>query len=165
MSDLGALLEQIDTVTGCHHCGGPLGNSPSGDFCGETCQARWHANRSHPLPDPRAVPGVTVTVRVDTSQAEHALIRAHRLAHGEWQAYFRSPRYPDGDPRATQPVPADSSRDGLPPMVMLRAVPRPVEQLLDTEITGEPDFETERYVCRVIDDRTMTAIYDLDGHS
>lgn len=41
------ILDKIDAATGCQECGGLLGDSPSGDFCGETCQGRWAAQRCH----------------------------------------------------------------------------------------------------------------------
>lgn len=38
------LIERIDTLVGtCQHCQGPLGDSPSEDFCSEKCQQRWQA--------------------------------------------------------------------------------------------------------------------------
>jgi hypothetical protein len=42
-----AALAAIDGVLGpakwCAHCTAPLGNSPSEEFCSETCQHNWHA--------------------------------------------------------------------------------------------------------------------------
>lgn len=43
------ILDQIDTAIGCQQCGGPLRDSPSDDFCGESCQEAWHAGRSDPI--------------------------------------------------------------------------------------------------------------------
>jgi hypothetical protein len=43
------IVEQIDAATGCQHCEGPLGDSPSSDFCSPRCQWRWHAGRAEPL--------------------------------------------------------------------------------------------------------------------
>lgn len=45
MTDLQSTLDAIDAATGCQQCEGPLGNSPSGDFCGEFCQQKWAARR------------------------------------------------------------------------------------------------------------------------
>lgn len=93
------ILDQIDAVTGCQQCAGPLGDSPSGDFCGESCQLAWHANR---------VP------------------RGNRCGQGAgtfWACHLRGPRYPDGDPRADFVVQAGP--DGWPPHTLL--VPRPAE--------------------------------------
>lgn len=42
MSDI---LDAIDAAIGCQQCGGPLGASPSDDFCGEGCQRTWAAAR------------------------------------------------------------------------------------------------------------------------
>ncbi len=42
------LLERIDAAVApaCAVCAGPLGDSPSDDFCGPDCQQVWHAGRS-----------------------------------------------------------------------------------------------------------------------
>lgn len=45
MTDFHSTLDAIDRATGCQQCEGPLGSSPSGDFCGEFCQQRWAALR------------------------------------------------------------------------------------------------------------------------
>lgn len=45
------IIDDIDAAIGCQHCKGPLGDSPSGDFCTPKCQTRWHAARSEPLVD------------------------------------------------------------------------------------------------------------------
>lgn len=46
--DLSAVLADIDMATApvCAQCDGPLGDSPSDDFCRPNCQERWHALRS-----------------------------------------------------------------------------------------------------------------------
>ncbi len=46
-------LAAIDAATGCQQCGGPLGDSPSDDFCGENCQAAWRAERVGTFPELR----------------------------------------------------------------------------------------------------------------
>lgn len=43
------ILATIDAAVGCQHCGGPLGDSPSDDFCGPDHQQAWHAERSDRL--------------------------------------------------------------------------------------------------------------------
>lgn len=45
MTDLQSTLDAIDAATGCQQCEGPLGTSPSGDFCSELCQQTWSAHR------------------------------------------------------------------------------------------------------------------------
>ncbi|WP_037345914.1 hypothetical protein [Sciscionella sediminilitoris] len=40
------ILDQIDAAIGCQQCGRELGDSPSDDFCSESCQQRWHAGRA-----------------------------------------------------------------------------------------------------------------------
>lgn len=45
-------IDQLDAAIGCQQCGGPLGDSPSDDFCGEGCQERWHATRPRRLAGP-----------------------------------------------------------------------------------------------------------------
>jgi hypothetical protein len=35
------IIDRIDAAVGCQQCGGPLGASPSDDFCGEDCQSAW----------------------------------------------------------------------------------------------------------------------------
>lgn len=37
------ILATIDAATGCQQCGGPLGDSPSDDFCRERCRMAWYA--------------------------------------------------------------------------------------------------------------------------
>jgi hypothetical protein len=46
------ILEAIDNAIGCHQCGGSLDGSVSDLFCGEACQATWHARRVGEEPDP-----------------------------------------------------------------------------------------------------------------
>ncbi|MDQ0376544.1 hypothetical protein [Amycolatopsis thermophila] len=36
------IIERIDHAIGCHYCGGPLGDSPSEDFCTYGHQRRWN---------------------------------------------------------------------------------------------------------------------------
>jgi hypothetical protein len=43
------ILSLIDSAVGCQECGGPLGESPSSDFCCEAHQQRWHAKRGEAL--------------------------------------------------------------------------------------------------------------------
>jgi hypothetical protein len=38
-------LAAIDAATGCQWCQGPLGKSPSADFCSQECQEAWHQSR------------------------------------------------------------------------------------------------------------------------
>jgi hypothetical protein len=53
--DVDTTLTAIDqALDGCQHCGGPLGHSPSPDFCSEDCQHAWHA-------DPWAEPAPTAS--------------------------------------------------------------------------------------------------------
>lgn len=40
-----------DQAVGCLQCGGPLGGSPSDDWCGELCQRRWRASQADALPE------------------------------------------------------------------------------------------------------------------
>lgn len=42
------IISAIDSATGCHQCGNPLGSSPSSDFCSEFCQRTWQSNRAAP---------------------------------------------------------------------------------------------------------------------
>lgn len=42
MSDI---LDRIEQALGCQQCQGPLGGSPSDDFCGEKCATAWRAER------------------------------------------------------------------------------------------------------------------------
>lgn len=43
------IIAAIDSATGCQYCGGPLGDSPSDDFCAPRHQAAWLAARTVPL--------------------------------------------------------------------------------------------------------------------
>lgn len=43
------ILAAIDAATGCQQCGGPLGNSPSDDFCRERCRMTWYTARTQVL--------------------------------------------------------------------------------------------------------------------
>lgn len=45
----GDVIARIDAAIGCQHCTGPLGGSPSDDFCSAGCQAAWSAARTTPL--------------------------------------------------------------------------------------------------------------------
>ncbi len=57
------LLGRIDALTElCCHCERPLGESPSPDFCSETCQEEWHEARAEPLAD---VPEIEDTLSPD----------------------------------------------------------------------------------------------------
>lgn len=51
MSDLSRVLDAIDEAIRpvCAHCDGPLGDSPSDDYCGPVCQESWHALRTAAL--------------------------------------------------------------------------------------------------------------------
>lgn len=42
MADLADTLAAIEAATGCQECEGPLGASPSDEFCSEICQGNWH---------------------------------------------------------------------------------------------------------------------------
>lgn len=53
------IITMIDTSIGCQHCGGPLADSPSPDFCSEDCQQTWHTGRVDPLPAPSPPPRFT----------------------------------------------------------------------------------------------------------
>ncbi|OLR92694.1 hypothetical protein BJP25_21975 [Actinokineospora bangkokensis] len=44
------VVAEIDAVMGCQQCGGPLGDSPSGDFCGQACASLWAAQRTGARP-------------------------------------------------------------------------------------------------------------------
>jgi hypothetical protein len=46
-----AFLDKLDAAIGCQECGKQLGLSPSSDFCGQECQAVWHAARVGTVPD------------------------------------------------------------------------------------------------------------------
>jgi len=59
MTDVNGTLVAIDTALEpqqCAQCGGPLGNSPSPDFCSEACQAAWRHNQATPAPARPEVP-------------------------------------------------------------------------------------------------------------
>jgi len=60
MTDVNGTLVAIDTTLGpqqgCAHCGGPLGGSPSPDFCSEGCQAAWRHDQTTPAPARPEVP-------------------------------------------------------------------------------------------------------------
>lgn len=43
------ILAAIDAAVGCQQCGGPLGDSPSTDFCSERCDLSWRARHVEPL--------------------------------------------------------------------------------------------------------------------
>lgn len=43
-------LTRLDAAIGCQQCGGPLGDSPSGDFCDDECQRAWRSQNAEPLP-------------------------------------------------------------------------------------------------------------------
>ncbi|AIJ26377.1 hypothetical protein [Amycolatopsis methanolica] len=45
------IIELIDQAIGCHWCGGPLGDSPSPDFCCEVHQRLWAASRVQVTPE------------------------------------------------------------------------------------------------------------------
>lgn len=45
------ILARIDAAVGCQQCAGPLGDSPSDDFCSTECQNAWHAARTVELVD------------------------------------------------------------------------------------------------------------------
>lgn len=42
-------IAELDAAIGCQQCGSPLGDSPSNDFCTDTCQFAWSAARVDPL--------------------------------------------------------------------------------------------------------------------
>ena len=44
------ILDAIDQAVGCQQCGGPLGDSPSDDFCSPEHQTAWHAQHADTLP-------------------------------------------------------------------------------------------------------------------
>lgn len=46
MTDLQSTLNAIDAATGCQQCEGPLGDSPSPDWCSQDCQEEYFASRS-----------------------------------------------------------------------------------------------------------------------
>lgn len=57
----------------CFQCHGPLGSSPSDDFCSDSCQTAWHskhADHTMSRPRPTAVPHPLggITYPVDPSQ-------------------------------------------------------------------------------------------------
>jgi hypothetical protein len=84
-------IAEFDAAIGCHQCEGPLGDSPSDDFCGEGCQERWHAAHAE---------ATTIQVRWGTPRVRpHPLDTAVATALG-YDAYRR--RYalgvtPDGE--------------------------------------------------------------------
>jgi len=57
------ILAAIDAAVGCQHCGGPLGDSPSDDFCSELCQATYAAQIVGAEPDPQLLPLVECKTR------------------------------------------------------------------------------------------------------
>jgi hypothetical protein len=76
---LDTTVAAIDAATGCQHCGGPLGTSPSTDFCAEDCQTLW---RRHHHADPA------------TAAAAHALDeerwwRTWAMLAGRWEQAYR----------------------------------------------------------------------------
>lgn len=42
-------IAELDAAIGCQQCGGPLGDSPSADFCNDDCQQVWAAARAQAL--------------------------------------------------------------------------------------------------------------------
>lgn len=60
------ILAAIDAAVGCQWCGGELGDSPSGDFCGPEHQHAWHAQHVEPLPWSRDA--AVVYVGVDSAR-------------------------------------------------------------------------------------------------
>ncbi|MEU0467284.1 hypothetical protein ABZ215_25055 [Amycolatopsis sp. NPDC006131] len=52
------IIDAIDAATGCQQCGGPLGESPSDDFCSDWCQGVWHEARAERLTVPREPHGI-----------------------------------------------------------------------------------------------------------
>ena len=52
--DVSPMLTAPDTVLDerrCRHCQGPLGQSPSPDFCSEDCQDTWQATHTSVTPE------------------------------------------------------------------------------------------------------------------
>lgn len=43
------ILDAIGAAVGCQQCGRPLGDSPSDDFCRQSCQHAWHGARADEL--------------------------------------------------------------------------------------------------------------------
>ncbi len=62
-------LATLDAALGCQHCGGPLGDSPSPDFCSEEHSRAWLAEHVAPVPLPDTADAAPVYVGEDADQA------------------------------------------------------------------------------------------------
>lgn len=72
MTDLQSTLDAIDAATGCQQCEGPLGSSPSGDFCSEFCWQKWSALRvGADLIDWGGIPIIQEVAVASSSYARH----------------------------------------------------------------------------------------------
>jgi hypothetical protein len=83
------ILAAIDAALSCQHCGGPLGVSPSADFCSDGCQQAWHAARSDDLvgyqePDEQALTDVAPW------SSEFRLPRSTGNLRADWRAARRA---------------------------------------------------------------------------
>lgn len=92
------ILDAIDAAVGCQLCGGPLGNSPSDDFCCQEHQQAWCSARTEPLVGyeepwgrPWDFPGVGTEAAVSGVRARPGFFQASSPVrvmvpqNGEWQ--------------------------------------------------------------------------------
>lgn len=91
------IISAIDQATGCQQCGKPLGNSPSGDFCGEGCQQCWYANRVN-------VPLVSAAVGPAMSSAAFRSRVAELATQLDYESWTLSnpPQFHSGDRMTVQ---------------------------------------------------------------
>jgi hypothetical protein len=77
MTDSPDIFAAIDAAVGCQQCTGPLGDSPSGDFCSDDCQTAWHTERAdqltgyrEPYEHPDGLPGIGSTFYSTTADRD-----------------------------------------------------------------------------------------------
>lgn len=76
------ILDRIDQAIGCHECHGPLGASPSDDFCSEWCQTAWRAGRVDPLASTESCGGLVIDIQMDLSGWVTAMERVRASMEG-----------------------------------------------------------------------------------
>lgn len=94
----GDIIDRIDAATGCQQCGGPLGASPSGDWCSEHCQQTWLTARTDAPPWATPIdwssPPSTATrpappsLQAETAEHVQTVLRRHGYYRGGTFAYL-----------------------------------------------------------------------------
>lgn len=103
MTTLDATLAAIDNATApaCVVCTGPLGDSPSDDYCGEACQTAWLAAKGEDLvgyQEPllswaRVVPGYDPDPATRRCRCPYCAARVYAILG--IPGYLRDPEPPD----------------------------------------------------------------------